>query len=590
MAMCGTFGNYAIVPEMSLVKIDDDVDLRFAALIGCGVLTGVGAALNTANIRQGDTVAVVGCGGVGLNVIQGAKIAGAEKIIAVDMFESKLKMAEQFGATDLVKADEGDAVTNVVGLTGGRGVDVAFEVIGLGPTIEQTINMTRNGGEAILVGVPRMDVMLNLNAAFTFLYLAKTVKGCWYGSSNVREDIPKLIELYKDGELKLEELVSPRDRRRRRQRGVHRDAERRGRPQPHHPRALSAGRDEDRPPARRSSVATGSVQPDEAHQPPLSPRARRQGVREATPAGLHGEQADPELARRERAERLRRAPGGHRRGLLGGSHDERCSTRPAYRWTPAGPRPRYAPAMVEARPHASRLPAARRREQLLEVALEVFGELGFHPASMNDVAEAAGVTKPVLYQHFRSKRELYKQVLTDVGDHLLDAITKATAAAKSPHEQVELGFIAYFRFVEANEAAFRVLFGGGTRRDEEFAAQVADRRGGHRRGDRRPHRRGGAHRRAAAPARPRAGRPGRGHEPPLDGRGRPGAGRGGRPPDGRPRLARPPRPSAASEAPTRPGVGVGGRCGGPCRRRRGGARRRPRRSGGACRGPGGSRR
>jgi AcrR family transcriptional regulator len=128
---------------------------------------------------------------------------------------------------------------------------------------------------------------------------------------------------------------------------------------------------------------------------------------------------------------------------------------------------------VSARPHASRLPAPRRRQQLLDVALQVFGELGFHPASMNDVAEAAGVTKPVLYQHFRSKRELYKQVLTDVGQQLLDEISKATAAAKSPHEQVELGFVAYFRFVEANEAAFRVLFGGGTRRDEEFAAQVA---------------------------------------------------------------------------------------------------------------------
>ncbi len=208
MAMCGTFGNYAIVPEISLVKIDDDVDLRYAALIGCGVLTGVGAALNTATIRPGDTVAVVGCGGVGLNVIQGAKIAGATKIIAVDMFESKLKMAEQFGATDLVKADEVDAVSKVTELSGGRGADVAFEVIGLGPTIEQTINMTRNGGEAILVGVPRMDVMLNLNAAFTFLYLAKTVKGCWYGSSNVHEDVPKLIALYKEGKLKLEELVS----------------------------------------------------------------------------------------------------------------------------------------------------------------------------------------------------------------------------------------------------------------------------------------------------------------------------------------------------------------------------------------------
>jgi S-(hydroxymethyl)glutathione dehydrogenase/alcohol dehydrogenase len=208
MACCGTFGNYAIVPEISAVKIDDDVDLRYAALIGCGVLTGVGAALNTANIREGDSVAVIGCGGVGLNVIQGAKIAGATKIIAIDMFESKLKMAEQFGATDLVKADEGDPVANVMGLTEGRGADVSFEVIGLGSTIEQAINMTRNGGEAILVGVPRMDVMLELNAAFTFLYLAKTVKGCWYGSSNVHTDVPKLIQLYKDGKLKLEELVS----------------------------------------------------------------------------------------------------------------------------------------------------------------------------------------------------------------------------------------------------------------------------------------------------------------------------------------------------------------------------------------------
>lgn len=125
------------------------------------------------------------------------------------------------------------------------------------------------------------------------------------------------------------------------------------------------------------------------------------------------------------------------------------------------------------RPHSARLPAARRRQQLLDVALQVFGEQGFHPASMNDVAEAAGVTKPVLYQHFRSKRDLYREVLTDVGAHLLDEITKATTSAKGPREQVELGLIAYFRWVTANEPAYRVLFGGGTRRDEEFAAQVA---------------------------------------------------------------------------------------------------------------------
>jgi S-(hydroxymethyl)glutathione dehydrogenase/alcohol dehydrogenase len=207
MACLGTFGSVAIVPEISMVKIPDDVPLDVAALIGCGVLTGVGAALNTATIQPGDSVAVIGCGGVGLNIIQGAKIAGAGKIIAVDRFDSKLDMAKQFGATDVVNAGAGDATGAVAGLTG-RGVDTAFEAIGLGATMEQAINMTRPGGEAIIVGVPRMDVMLNLNAAFTFLYLNKTVKGCWYGSSNVKEDVPKLLGLWKDGQLKLEELIS----------------------------------------------------------------------------------------------------------------------------------------------------------------------------------------------------------------------------------------------------------------------------------------------------------------------------------------------------------------------------------------------
>jgi S-(hydroxymethyl)glutathione dehydrogenase/alcohol dehydrogenase len=208
MACLGTFGEVAIVPEISMVKIPDDVPLELAALIGCGVLTGVGAALNTATILPGDAVAVIGAGGVGLNVIQGAKIAGAEKIIAIDMFDSKLDMAKQFGATDVVNAGAGDAAGAVAGLTGGRGVDTAFEVIGLGATMEQAINMARPGGEAVLVGVPRLDVMLNLNAAFTFLYLNKTIKGCWYGSSNVKEDVPKLLGLWKDGQLKLEELIS----------------------------------------------------------------------------------------------------------------------------------------------------------------------------------------------------------------------------------------------------------------------------------------------------------------------------------------------------------------------------------------------
>ena len=208
MAMAGTFSETSIIPAISAVKIPDDIPLKAAALIGCGVLTGVGAALNTASIKKGDAVAVVGCGGVGLNVIQGARIAGAGEIIAIDMNETKLKMAEQFGATQGINAAEGDPVAKVMELTGQRGADVAFEVIGLEQTMMQSLMMTRKGGETVLVGVPRLDVMLNVPAAFSFVYTGKTLKGCWYGSSNVHADVPKLIDLYKKGDLKLDELIS----------------------------------------------------------------------------------------------------------------------------------------------------------------------------------------------------------------------------------------------------------------------------------------------------------------------------------------------------------------------------------------------
>ena len=127
---------------------------------------------------------------------------------------------------------------------------------------------------------------------------------------------------------------------------------------------------------------------------------------------------------------------------------------------------------MSTRSPAARLPAARRRRQLLDVALRVFAEQGFHPTSMNDIAEAAGVTKPVLYQHFGSKRELYLELLEDVGGQLRDEIAKATTTAASPREQVHAGFGAYFRFVADHQAAFQLLFGGGTRRDLEFADAV----------------------------------------------------------------------------------------------------------------------
>jgi S-(hydroxymethyl)glutathione dehydrogenase/alcohol dehydrogenase len=208
MAMSGTFSEVSIIPAISAVKIPDDVPLKVAALIGCGVLTGVGAALNTASIRAGDTVAVVGCGGVGLNAIQGARIAGAGEIVAVDLNDTKLEMARQFGATQTVNGGSGNPVNAVMDLTGGRGADVAFEVIGLQATIEQALGMTRPGGETVLVGVPRLDVMVSLPVAFSLVYTARTVKGCWYGSSNVHTDVPRLLDLYKAGDLKLDELIS----------------------------------------------------------------------------------------------------------------------------------------------------------------------------------------------------------------------------------------------------------------------------------------------------------------------------------------------------------------------------------------------
>jgi S-(hydroxymethyl)glutathione dehydrogenase/alcohol dehydrogenase len=208
MAATGTFSEYAIIPAMSAVKIDTDIDLKVAALIGCGVLTGVGAAMNTASIATGDTVAVIGCGGVGLNVIQGARIAGADRVIAVDMVDRKLELAKQFGATDTVNAGAVNAISAVMDLTEQRGADVTFEVIGLDPTIQQAITMARRGGQAILVGVPALDVMVTIPAMIGLIVQEKTVKGCWYGSSDVRRDVPRLVDLYRKGQLKLDELIS----------------------------------------------------------------------------------------------------------------------------------------------------------------------------------------------------------------------------------------------------------------------------------------------------------------------------------------------------------------------------------------------
>jgi Zn-dependent alcohol dehydrogenase len=210
MSGAGAFSTETVVPASAAVKIPHDLPLDVAALLGCAVLTGVGAALNTATIRPGDAVAVVGCGGVGLNIIQGARIAGAGTIVAVDVSPAKLDIARELGATHTVDAGTVDAANAVRDLTAQRGADVAFEALGQGRTIEQTVDMTRRGGQAVLVGIPRLDVMLTLPAMLGVVLAERTVKGCWYGSSDIRRDVPRLVDLYRDGRLRLDELVSRR--------------------------------------------------------------------------------------------------------------------------------------------------------------------------------------------------------------------------------------------------------------------------------------------------------------------------------------------------------------------------------------------
>ena len=209
MTGLGTFSDVMTIHELSAIKVETDLPEEQLALIGCGVTTGVGAALNTARVRPGSTVAVVGCGGVGTAVIQGARIAGAARIIAVDPVELKRKTAEQLGATDLVDPAEGDPVAQVQALTGGRGADYAFEVIGLPETILQVFAMTRTGGTAVMVGMPRMDATVTF-PAWQLFGGEKRLLGCVYGSAQVKRDFQRFIGLVETGRLDLGTMVSRR--------------------------------------------------------------------------------------------------------------------------------------------------------------------------------------------------------------------------------------------------------------------------------------------------------------------------------------------------------------------------------------------
>ena len=209
MAGVGTMAELALVAETSCIPLDRDIPLDRACLIGCGVMTGVGAVINTARVQPGESVAVFGVGGVGLNVVQGAAIVGADPIIAVDMNDRKLAFAKQFGATHTVSAAGTDPVSAIQELTGGRGVDYAFEVIGRPEVVLQAFLATRRGGKAVVVGVTGPTDMVAVPGMLMSL-AEKSLIGSLYGSANMTRDVPRLVGLYRAGKLKLDELVSRR--------------------------------------------------------------------------------------------------------------------------------------------------------------------------------------------------------------------------------------------------------------------------------------------------------------------------------------------------------------------------------------------
>ena len=206
MAQLGSYAETMLVHENACVKVRDDVPMDRLALIGCGATTGLGAVLNTAAVEPGSTVCVVGCGGVGLNCIQGAALAGALRIIAVDTVETKLTMAREFGATDVIDASSGDVVERIRDLTD-DGVDYSFEAIGLKQTAEQCYQMLRPGGTATVIGMIPEGTMIEIDAG-GFLRRERKLQGSSMGSNRFRTDMPRYIEFYLQGRLKLDELVS----------------------------------------------------------------------------------------------------------------------------------------------------------------------------------------------------------------------------------------------------------------------------------------------------------------------------------------------------------------------------------------------
>lgn len=207
LSAISTFVEESVVPAISCIPVRKDVPLTWAALVGCGVTTGFGAVVNTARVQPGDSLAVFGCGGVGLNVIQSARVAGARHIIAVDVVPSKLSLAETMGATHLVNPAENDPIDFINQLTGGRGVDHAFEVIGRPEVMRQAYQVTRPCGNTVLVGIGPHDAEVGFPAG-GLPRSSRRVMGSYYGDADPRLAIPRILDLVVAGLLDLETLIS----------------------------------------------------------------------------------------------------------------------------------------------------------------------------------------------------------------------------------------------------------------------------------------------------------------------------------------------------------------------------------------------
>ncbi len=204
---CGVMAEYATLHTDNVVKIDPGMPLDKAALIGCGVMTGVGAATNTARVEPGSVAVVFGCGGVGLNAIQGCAISGASMILAIDTADAKLEMARQFGATHTMNAKAEENIVKAVKKLTGGGADYAFECVGIGEIAAQAYGVLRKGGKAVVVGVAApKDTTVVKTATLTFE--EKTLTGSYYGSARPQQDFPRLIQLYRSKRLKLDELIT----------------------------------------------------------------------------------------------------------------------------------------------------------------------------------------------------------------------------------------------------------------------------------------------------------------------------------------------------------------------------------------------